>query len=120
MARQLTEAEQEEYDRLRQKHPSASVCMWSLSMLQKLDNSEKGWKWFSLKDKIWRLNTISFAFGIVRKNKGCSGIDKVTIEKFSEQYPRNLISLSDDLENDRYEPVPVKRVLIDKPGSTAM
>jgi RNA-directed DNA polymerase len=119
MARQLTEAEQEEYDRLRQKHPSASVCMWSLSMLQKLDNSEKGWKWFSLKDKIWRLNTISFAFGIVRKNKGCSGIDKVTIEKFSEQYPRNLISLSDDLENDRYEPLPVKRVLIDKPGSTA-
>jgi len=46
MARQLTEAEQEEYDRLRQKHPSASVCMWSLSMLQKLDNSEKGYDYF--------------------------------------------------------------------------
>lgn len=119
MARQLTEAEQEEYGRLRQKHPSASGCVWSLPMLQTLDNNEKGWKWYSLKDKICRHTTISHAFEIVRENKGCAGIDNITIERFSEQFPRNLISLKEELENNRFEPLPVKRVLIDKPGSTA-
>ena len=119
MARQLTEAEREEEGRLRQKHPSASGCVWSLPMLQALDNSEKGWKWYSLKDKICRMTTINQAFSIVRENKGCGGIDNITIEKFSEQFPRNLFSLKEELESDRFEPLPVKRVLIDKPGSTA-
>lgn len=117
MAKQLTEAENEEYDRLRVKHPSASICMWTLPMLRALDNSEKGWKWFSLKDKICRLQTVCFAFGCVSKNKGSSGSDEVTIEKFKEQYPKNLVSLREELEKNKYEPLPVKRVLIDKPGS---
>lgn len=119
MAKQLTEAEQDEYRELCQKHPSASSCVWSYPMLQALDNSEKGWKWYSLKDKICRMSTIRRAFGVVKENKGCGGIDNITIEKFSEQYPRNLFSLKEELENNRFEPLPVKRVLIDKPGSTA-
>jgi RNA-directed DNA polymerase len=118
MARQLSEAEEAEKEMLFQKHNSASSCVWTYPMLQALDNGVKGGKWFSLKDKICRVKTILFGYGAVSKNKGSCGIDNETIQMFDKNYKANTESLSRKLEAGEYQPLPVKRVYIDKPGTS--
>jgi RNA-directed DNA polymerase len=117
MARQLTEAEEAEKEVLFQKHKSASNCIWTYPMLQALDNGVKGGKWFSLKDKICRIKTVRHGYDAVFKNKGSCGIDNETIQMFDKNYEANTESLSRKLEAGEYQPLPVKRVYIDKPGT---
>jgi RNA-directed DNA polymerase len=40
----------------------------------------KGGKWFSLIDKVYRPETLRWAWDAVRRNKGAAGVDKVGIE----------------------------------------
>ena len=117
MAKQLTEQEQIEADKLYLKYPSASRSVWSYPMLQALENGVKGGKWFSLKDKIHDIKTLLISFNAVAKNKGSCGIDNQTIEMFESNMWENLGNLQQKLANNEYEPIPVKRVYIDKPGS---
>jgi group II intron reverse transcriptase/maturase len=54
----------------------------------------------------------------VKKNKGAGGVDGVTIARFEEDLDRYLDVLHRLLRENRYRPWPVKRVEIDKPGTT--
>jgi RNA-directed DNA polymerase len=54
----------------------------------------------------------------VMKNKGARGVDGVTIARFDENLEHYLDVLHRQLKDGRYRPRPVKRVEIDKPGTS--
>lgn len=91
--------------------------IWSDKMLTALDNGVKGGKWFSLIDKIYSKKVLERAWLKVKKNKGASGIDNISIECFTRNQDKYLEELEQKLKDGTYEPHPVKRVYIDKePG----
>jgi RNA-directed DNA polymerase len=78
----------------------------------------KGNRWFSLIDKVYRAETLRLAWEKVRSNAGGSGVDGITVERFDKDCPRGLLVLKEQLQEATYQPKPVKRVWIPKPGST--
>lgn len=56
------------------------------------------------------------AFRAVKRNKGKAGVDRVSIEMFAQQLDQNLKALMRDLKQGTYQPLPVRRVYIDKGG----
>ena len=75
-----------------------------------------GRRFHSLYDKLWRGDVLLEAWERVRRNKGASGVDGVTLAAV-EAYgvERMLVELSVDLREGRYRPAPVRRVEIPKP-----
>ena len=59
-------------------------------------------------------------FKQVRKNKGSPGIDGITIKSFESDLEEELSQLKAELENWTYQPSPVRRVEIPKPGGKGM
>jgi RNA-directed DNA polymerase len=59
---------------------------------------------------------LAAGFRRVRKNKGAPGIDGVTIAEFESRLDEELSRLTAELESWTYEPSPVRRVEIPKPG----
>jgi RNA-directed DNA polymerase len=55
----------------------------------------------------------------VRENRGVGGVDRISIDRFERKQGRYLTVLHQRLADGRYRPQPVRRVEIDKPGSTA-
>ena len=55
----------------------------------------------------------------VRENRGAGGVDRVSIDRFGQDHGRYLTVLHQRLADGRYRPLPVRRVEIDKPGSTS-
>ena len=59
------------------------------------------------------------AFLAVKRNRGASGVDKVSIQMFEQNLDANLAALMRDLKEGHFQPVPLRRVHIPKgPGST--
>lgn len=56
------------------------------------------------------------AYKQVKCNKGCAGIDNMSIDDFEKWYPENESELINSLITGNYEPTPVKGVEIDKLG----
>lgn len=90
------------------------TSIWTDNMLAALDNGVKGGKWFSLIDKIYRMQTLETAWKRVRSKKGAGGVDNMTIERFEANAGKYLTELSQMLKDGTYEPQPVKRVEIFK------
>lgn len=90
--------------------------IWTERMLAALGNGVKGDKWFSLIDKVYRLQTLEIAWEQVRANKGAAGIDGQSIERFARTSDRYLSELSESLKNGSYRPEAVRRAEIPKPG----
>ena len=86
-------------------------------MLTALVRGVKGNQWFSLIDKVYADRTLERAWEKVRSNAGGSGVDRVTIERFAKDCPRGLLDLKEQLRQASYQPLPVKRVWIPKPGT---
>lgn len=99
---------------LRQRWDWTEATIWTDNMLTALENGVKGNRWFSLIDKVYKLQTLELAWQKVRKNKGAAGIDKVTIEKFTSQEGKYLKELHEQLTLGTYCPNAVKRVYIPK------
>ncbi|WP_433521348.1 group II intron reverse transcriptase/maturase [Nocardia pseudovaccinii] len=55
----------------------------------------------------------------VRENRGAGGVDRVSIDRFESDVDQYLTVLQNRLADGNYRPMPVRRVEIDKPGSTA-
>ena len=72
----------------------------------------------SLIGQVYDRRNLRRAWERVRKNKGAGGVDGVTIARFEENLDRYLDVLHQQLKEGRYRPRPVKRVEIDKPGTT--
>lgn len=70
----------------------------------------------SLFENACSLNSLWTAFKAVKKNKGSSGIDGITIEEFEARLPEELGQLKKELESWTYKPSPVRRVEIPKPN----
>lgn len=91
--------------------------VWTEGMLKALQRGVQGGTWYSLIDKVYRRKTLRAAWKRVKANKGSSGVDHVTIERFESNLERELDRLSQQLCEGTYRPQAVKRVYIPKPGS---
>jgi RNA-directed DNA polymerase len=85
-------------------------------MLATLETGVKGGKWFSLSDKVWKLENLRAAWGRVRANHGSSGVDGQTVQTYEQRLDAELKAVSAFLREDRYVPQPVRRVWLPKPG----
>lgn len=96
----------------------AEAGVWSDRMLEALERGVKGNRWFSLIDKIQSDQTLRLAWEKVRANAGGSGVDRVTVERFEKICHTGLLDLKEQLQQARYQPLPIKRKWIPKPGTT--
>lgn len=85
-------------------------------MLAALEQGVKGGKWFSVSDKVWKLENLRAAWGRVRANRGKSGVDGQTISAFEGRLEVELTTLSTELRQGRYVPQPLRRAWLPKPG----
>jgi len=95
------------------------ASIWTDRMVSALGNGVKGGKWFSLVDKVFRPTTLEAAWRKVERNKGSSGVDGQSVERFAAGAELYLAELHENLKSGTYRPSPVKRVDIPKgPGQT--
>jgi RNA-directed DNA polymerase len=92
--------------------------VWSERMLTALEQGVKGGVWFSLIDKVYAKPTLEVAWARVQANAGAAGIDAQSVQMFAQQADWHLEQLHRQLQQGTYVPMPVRRVWIDKPGST--
>ena len=93
------------------------ASVWTERMLAALERGVKGNKWFSLMDKVWKMENLQSALQQVVRNKGGAGVDGQSCEAYLKVSPEHLPKLQDKLKNGSYRPRPVKRVWIPKLGS---
>lgn len=61
------------------------------------------------------------AFQAVKRNRGASGVDKVSISMFAANLEDNLTALMRELKTGAFKPLPLRRVHIPKgPGTTKL
>jgi RNA-directed DNA polymerase len=109
------QAQQAQDIRARWAWVEASV--WTERMLKALEEGLEGDKWFRLIDKVMAERTLQRAWEKVRSNGGSPGVDGITIERFNQDSQARLLAVKEQLQAATYQPKPVKRVWIDKPGS---
>jgi len=71
-------------------------------------------KWYSLIDKVWRIDNLEKATAMVVKNAGAAGVDRQSTEDFLANKEMHLQEISRKLREKRYEPQPVRTVEIPK------
>jgi RNA-directed DNA polymerase len=71
-------------------------------------------------ERICSIEELELAFKAVKRNGGAPGVDGVTVEEFESRLSRELSQLKKDLESWTYEPSPVRRVEIPKPGGAGV
>jgi len=91
--------------------------VWTEHMLSALEKGVKGGKWFSLIDKVSSKKCLRSASQKVQKNRGAAGVDGETTEEFEQEAEARITSLSELLKRGNYQPQPVKRTWIPKPGT---
>ena len=74
-------------------------------------------RFYSLYDKVYRKDVLSYAYSCCKVNGGAAGADNQTFEDI-EAYgaERWLDELIQELKSRMYRPLPVRRVFIPKPG----
>lgn len=72
-------------------------------------------KWYSLIDKIYRIENLQLSFKHVKKNNGAPGIDGETVLDFALKLDKNIEFLHEKLKTNTYKPSPVRRTKIEKP-----
>jgi len=70
----------------------------------------------TLFERICDINVLREAYRSVHRNGGAPGIDQVSTKDFGNRLDEELAQIKKELENWSYEPQPVKRVEIPKPG----
>jgi group II intron reverse transcriptase/maturase len=73
----------------------------------------------SLIGRVYDPRNLARAWARVKENRGAGGVDRISIDRFEREHRRYLTVLHQRLAEVRYRPLPVRRVEIDKPGSTA-
>src|ERR671922_889718 len=85
--------------------------------LYRAAKADPGRRFHALYDKLHRRDVLERAWELVRANRGAAGIDRQTIADV-ERYgvDRLLDELATDLKEERWRPLPARRVFIPKPG----
>jgi len=79
--------------------------------------NEPGYRFYMLYDKIYREDILSHAYELARANKGAPGVDGQSFEDIeSRGLAEWLAGIRQELRNRTYQPLPVRRVMIPKPG----
>jgi RNA-directed DNA polymerase len=99
-----------------QRH-KAQRGVWSEKMLMALERGIKGGVWFSLIDKVCAERTLQLAWERVQSNAGACGVDGMSVGHFAKDSQNRLLAVKEHLKSGTYQPKPVKRVYIPKPGS---
>jgi RNA-directed DNA polymerase len=74
-------------------------------------------RFHQLYDKVYREDIFAHAYRLARSNGGASGVDEMTFEDIETQGRQDwLEGLRTELRTKTYEPSPVRRVMIRKPG----
>jgi retron-type reverse transcriptase len=68
-----------------------------------------------LSDVLTDLN-LHQAWSKVYENQGCAGADYQTLEAFADRLHKNLETLRDEVNYETYQPRPLLRVELEKPG----
>jgi RNA-directed DNA polymerase len=96
----------------------ANRAVWNERMLDALHQGVRGGKWHTLNDKVYSTLNLYVASLSVLGNEGAAGVDHQTVTQFQERQLEELKRLEEELRTGKYQPRPVKRVWIPKPGST--
>jgi retron-type reverse transcriptase len=76
-------------------------------------------RFHALQDKVYREDVLWRAWAAVRRNNGAPGIDKTTLADVGEYGVARLLGeLVSDLKDGGWQPLPARKVLIPKPGSS--
>src|SRR6202051_1178875 len=79
--------------------------------------AEPAFRFYVLYDKICREDILSHAYKLPRTNAGAPGVDGITFEQSDASgLEAWLAGLRDELVTKTYQPDPVRRVMIPKPG----
>jgi RNA-directed DNA polymerase len=93
-------------------------CVWTERMLTRLARSEPADRvWFRLVDKTYAPANLQSAYEKVWRKGGSAGADEQTVAHFARQKEAELQRLHEQLRAGRYQPQPVRRAWIPKPGS---
>jgi RNA-directed DNA polymerase len=96
----------------------ANRVVWNERMLDALHQGVRGGKWHTLIDKVYSTLNLYAASRSVLGNEGAAGVDHQTVTQFQDRQLEELQRLEEELRTGKYQPRPVKRVWIPKPGST--
>src|SRR5712671_4218971 len=70
----------------------------------------------SLVDKVYKRKNLEMAWENVKANRGSGGVDGQSLEEFAAQLDQQLGRLQRKLQEDTYQPQPVRQVQIPKAG----
>jgi RNA-directed DNA polymerase len=90
------------------------ATVWTERMLTALENGVKGGCWFSLIDKVYRLETLERGWQQVQAKAGAAGVDRQSVQQFAAHAETYLSEMAEALKNGTYRPQPVRRVEIAK------
>lgn len=96
---------------------SGSCMIWTQRMLQALERGNDGRKWHTLIDKVYAPANLRSALCTVTQRKTSPGIDGRSAASVARGAEAEVATLERLLREGKYEPQPVKRVWIPKPGS---
>jgi RNA-directed DNA polymerase len=79
--------------------------------------AEPTYRFYLLYDKVYREDILAHAYRLARSNGGAPGVDGVSFEDIEATGLEGwLVGLREELRKETYRPLPVKRVMIPKPG----
>jgi RNA-directed DNA polymerase len=78
---------------------------------------EPEYRFYLLYDKVYREDILAYAYDLVKANRGAPGVDGQTLAGIEAQgLGKWLTELRNELRSKTYQPQPVRRVMIPKPG----
>jgi RNA-directed DNA polymerase len=93
------------------------AAVWNERMLATLERGIKGGKWFSLIDKVWKMENLQSAVEKVTEGKSPKKADGRRCRRYAEQSAQRLPPLQRNIQTGHYQPKAVERVWIPKLGS---
>jgi RNA-directed DNA polymerase len=82
--------------------------------------NEPEFRFYQLYDKVYRADILIHAYMLAKSNEGAPGVDGESFEAIESRGPAGLMEwlngLGKELHDKTYQPQPVRRVMIPKPG----
>jgi RNA-directed DNA polymerase len=79
--------------------------------------NEPEYRFYMLYDKVYREDVLAHAYALARANQGAPGVDGQSFEEIeSAGLEEWLTGIREEVRNKTYQPQPVRRVMLPKPG----